>query len=139
MIYEWLEKCKFILPIRVLPNGDNPAGVQCGLPTGRNLCLQQLQVLWELHCKVFLPLCHLSPTLSLLSFSWAGKQRSTRKYIFPVLKIRIICSFFNAMTRATKEIVAEWITLEDQDDDENDEEEVNDEDGGGQNFGVSEV
>ena len=43
------------------------------------------------------------------------------------------------MTRATKEIVAEWIALEDQDDDENDEEEVNDEDGGGQNFGVSEV
>ena len=33
------------------------------------------------------------------------------------------------MTRATKEIVAEWIALEDQDDDENDEEEVNDEDG----------
>ena len=85
------------------------------------------------------PLPSLTPTLSLLSFSWAGKQRSTRKYIFPVLKIRIICSFFNAMTRATKKIVAEWIALEDQDDDENDEEEVNDEDGGGQNFGVSEV
>ena len=86
------------------------------------------------------PLPSLTLTLCLLSFSWARKQRSTSKYIFPVLKIRIICFFLNAMTRATKKIVAEWIALEDQDDDENDEEEeVNDEDGGGQNFGVSEV
>ena len=82
----------------------------------------------------------LTLTLHLLSFCWAGKQRSTSNKIFLALRIMSFAPFLHAVPRALKTIVSRWISLEDDDNsEEEEEEEGNSENEGGENFSVNEV